>query len=183
LPIFLGILPNDGDPEQLIVTEAHAKGIFDSVGGNTLAATSAQLLAAKLNALKLSQFTDVQFLNGATLSTGETVETFGQAIAAADQALDDLANGISRPDWESDVEAIKDLLDAANNGCPGPTPPVTPTPTAAGVVVGPTSTPSGLPETGSSPSETGSWPWAAVMVGALVALGGLALAAARRREE
>ena len=127
LPIFLGIPPDNGPPEELIVTEADAKAIFDAHIGLNGSALKAQLLAAKLNALKLPQFADAQFLDGATLSTGESIETFGQAMAAADQVLDDVANGIARQ--SSDVEAIKDLLDAANNGCPTPTPTPTPAPT------------------------------------------------------
>jgi len=178
LPIFLGILP-DSPPEQLIVTEVDAKAVFDAAEASTDDAVlmlKAQLLAAKLNTLKLPQFADAQFLDGATLSTGEAIETFGQAMAAGDQVLDDLANGVSRQN--SDIEAIKDLLDAANNGCPTPTP----TPAAAGVAVGPTGTPSGLPDTGSSAGTTASWLWALGIAVALLALGGLALTAGRRGE-
>ena len=180
LPIFLGILPDDGPPEQLIVTEVDAKAVFDAAGGLTLRAMKAQLLAAKLNTLKLPQFVDAQFLDGATLSTGETIETFGQAMAAADQVLNDLANGVSRQN--SDIEAIKDLLDAANNGCPAPTPTPTPTPAVAGVTVDPTIPVSGFPDTGSSAGTTASWLWALGVAVALLALGGLALTAGRRGE-
>ena len=182
LPIHMGILPDNGPPEELINTEADAKAIFDAAGGLTFSTMKAQLLAAKLNTLKLSQFADVQFLDGATLSTGETIGTFGQAMAAADQVLDDLANGI--PHQSSDIEALKDLLDDANNGCPTSTPTSTPTPTpaVAPFVVGPTVPPSGLPVTGSSPGAASSWMWAPAIALALLALGGLALTAARRGE-
>ena len=176
LPILLGILPDDGPPEELIETENDAKAVLDAAGGLTLWTMKAQLHAAKLNTLKLPQFTDAQFLDGATLSTGEAIETFGQAMAAADQVLDDVANGISPEN--SDVKALKDLLDAANNGCPTPTP----TPAVAGVTVGPTVPTSRLPDTGSSPGATGSSLLPIGITVALLALGGLAMTAGRRKE-
>jgi hypothetical protein len=180
LPIFLGIWPNDGPPEDLIQTEKDAKAVFDKAGGLTFWAMVAQLLAAKMNTLKIPQFADAQFVDGATLSTGETIKTFGQAMAAADQVVDDIANG--NPRQSSDVEAIKDMLDAANNACSAPALTPTPTPVAAGVVVGPTGTPSGLPVTGSSPGATTSWPWVIVMALALLALGSLVLTTSRKGE-
>jgi hypothetical protein len=64
------------------------------------------------------------------------------------------------------------------------TPTPTPATAAAGIAVGPTTgAPSGLPDTGSSPAAaTGSPLWALGIAVALLALGGLALTAARRRE-
>jgi len=65
--------------------------------------------------------------------------------------------------------------------CPLPTPTPTPTPTppVAGVVAGPTVSPSGLPPTGSSPGLTASRLW---VVGIAVALLALGLTAVWRRE-
>lgn len=177
--IFLGVPPYDGYPEQQVDDELEAKTVFDLAEASTndgVLMLKAQLLAAKLNDLKFTWFADVHFLAGATLSTGEVIETFGEAIAAGDQILDDIAHDTSRQ--KSDVEATKDLLDAANNACAGPTP----TPAAAGVVVTPTPAASGLPHTGSSPAATSSWLWALGTAVALLALGGLTLTAARRRE-
>lgn len=180
LPLFLGVWPDNGFPEELIETEKDAKAVFDASGSLTLFRMRAQLLAAKLNALKLPEFTDARFVHGTTLSTGEAIQTFGQAMAAGDYVLDDMTRGIYHEN--SDVTAIKDALDAANNACTSPTPTPTPTPVAEGVVIGPTVGPSGLPSTGSSPGSTTSWPWIAVMALALLALGGLVATAGRRGE-
>ncbi len=165
LPIFLGILPDDGPPEELIATETAARDLFVEAESSGLAVDmlKAQLLAAKLNALKVPGFVDVQFLSGTLLSTGEFVSTFGDAIAAGDQMLNDIAT-----DQEisgSDVEAIKDLLEAANTGCP------TPTPTAvAGAVVGPSATPVALPATGSDSGIDSSTPLKALIIAVIAAL-------------
>jgi hypothetical protein len=178
--IFLGVPPYDGYPEQQVDDPLEAKTVFDVAEASTdnaVLMVKAQLLAAKLNDLKYPWFADVHFLDVATLSTGEVIETFGDAIDAGDQILDDIANGITRQ--KSDVEAVKDLLDAANNACAGPTP----TPAVAGVGIGPTDTPSGLPDTGSPPDATASWLRILGIAVALLALGGLALTAGRKTEQ
>ncbi len=186
LPIFLGILPDDGSPEQLISTESEARNIFVTgeapgtfAAAETVDLLKAQLLAAKLNALKFPGFADVQFLSGTLLSTGQFVNTFGDAIAAGDQMLNDIATG--QEISGSDVEAIKDLLEAANTGCPAPTPTPTPTPTVLGVEATP---PSALPATGASSDNAGSEPLKALLIGAIVALSMVAISlrlSARRR--
>jgi hypothetical protein len=111
------------------------------------------------------------------LSTGETITTFGDAMEAAGRILDATAKTL--PIQNSDLEAIKDLLDAANNGCRTTTP--TPTPTVAGEVAEPTVDPSALPTTGGSPGATTSGLWAVGIALALLALGGLGLTAVRTR--
>jgi hypothetical protein len=160
LPIFLGILPDDGSPEELITTETAARDLFVEAETRDIAVDmlKAQLLAAKLNALKFPGFADVQFLSGTLLSTGEFVSTFGDAIAAGDQMLNDIATG--QEISGSDVEAIKDLLEAANTGCPAPTP--TPTPVTLAAVA--------LPATGSDSGNGSSTPLKALIIAVIAAL-------------
>jgi hypothetical protein len=107
LPVMLGISPADGYPEQRIDTEAQAKAVFDlaeSSTDNGVLMLKAQLLAAKLNVLKFPGFDVAQFADGTTV---------GRVMAIADQILDDMANGI--PHSKSEIIALKDFLDAANN--------------------------------------------------------------------
>jgi hypothetical protein len=88
-----------------------AFNVFDAAtsAGLGVEMLKAQLLAAKLNALKFAGFEDAFLPNG---------QTVGQAIGDADQILDDLANGISRT--KDEITAVKDLLDAANNNSHDP---------------------------------------------------------------
>jgi hypothetical protein len=179
LPIFLGIDDDfNAPPEELIASEADADAVFAASGGLTISAMKAQLLAAKLNALKLPGFRDVQFADSVMLPSGGTVETFGDAIDAGDRILDAFAT--RNPVQGSETEIIKDLLDAANNGCATPSP--TPTPTVAGAVAESTPAPSALPTTGGSPSASSSGLWAVAIALALLALGGIGLTAVRTRE-
>src|SRR5207249_1830646 len=110
LPIFLGIQPNDGEPETTVNTEADAFAVFDAAKSTQLAVLmlKAQLLAAKLNALKFSGFADAYFPDGQQVS---------EVIAQADKILDDLANDASHT--KSEIAVVKDLLDAANNNGEG----------------------------------------------------------------
>jgi hypothetical protein len=64
----------------------------------------AQLLAAKLNAIKFPGFAS------ASLDSGEVM---GDVMADADTILNDGANGINHP--KSEVVVVADLLDRANN--------------------------------------------------------------------
>lgn len=108
LPIVLGIAANGlTGPEQQIDDEAEAIAVFDAAeassddGVNML---KGQLLAAKLNALKLAGFEGGEFPDGTVV---------GDVIQQADQILDDLSNGIAHT--KAEIIAVKDLLDAANN--------------------------------------------------------------------
>ncbi len=174
LPIMLGILPDDGFPEELIATEADAKAVFDDAeaGGGIISQLKAQLLATKLNSLKFPGFADAQFPDGATV---------GEVIAMADLILDDLANSI--PHQSAEIEAVKDLLDAANSnsdtltlvigGCLTPTP----TPAVLGDVASPqTGGPSTLPLTGEDTVPAGPNRLPIILAAAgILALGGVAL--------
>ena len=78
----------------------------------------AQLLAAKLNTLKFPGFAAAQFSNGVVV---------GDVMDAADQILDDVANGIAHSKQE--IVALSGALDSANNNShaqvlsgPSPTP-------------------------------------------------------------
>jgi len=105
--IFLGIPPDNGYPEQQVDDEAGAKTVFVAAEASThdgVLMLKAQLLAAKLNALKFPGFDLAQFPDGTIV---------GDVIDEADQILDDLANGISHS--KSEIIAAKDLLDSANN--------------------------------------------------------------------
>jgi hypothetical protein len=106
LPVFLGVSPSDGDPEESIDNETDAFAVFAGANGSGLGVSmlKAQLLAAKLNSLKYAGFAD------AYLPTGDRV---GDVMADADQILDGLANGSSYA--KGDITHVKDLLDAANN--------------------------------------------------------------------
>ncbi len=106
LPVFLGIPPANGDPEHSVNNEEDAFAVFWGANGGGLGESmlKAQLLAAKLNAIKFPGFAD------AYLPTGEKV---GDVMAVADSILDDLANGVSHT--KSEITHIKDLLDEANN--------------------------------------------------------------------
>jgi hypothetical protein len=121
LPIMLGINPEDGYPEQRVDDEAEARAVFDAAEASTdngVLMLKAQLLAAKLNALKFPGFDLAEFPDGTIV---------GDVMDDADQILDDLANGI--PHAKSEIIGVKDLLDAANNNghtgilvAPSPTP-------------------------------------------------------------
>jgi hypothetical protein len=106
LPVFLGIPPVNGAPEQSVDNETEAFIVFSGANGSGLGVgmLKAQLLAAKLNALQFPGF------ENAFLSNGQTI---GDVIGDADRILDDLANGI--PHTKAEVTHVKDLLDAANN--------------------------------------------------------------------
>lgn len=107
LPIMLGISPVNGPPEELVTTEGQARDIFNAAESSTdngVPMLKAQLLAAKLNALKFPGFHLAQFPDGVIV---------GDVIAQADQILDDLAKGI--PHTKAEIIAVKDRLDAANN--------------------------------------------------------------------
>ena len=180
LPIVLGILPEDGFPEELVDTEAAAAAVLED-DFLLVFAMKAQLLAAKLNVLKYPGFANAQFADGSSVA---------EVISSADQILDGFAR--RAPVQNLDMETIKDLLDEANNnssnqtlfeavpGCqmPAATAAATPAPTAAGAVTGP----SGLPRTGDSPDSAASWPWAGGIAMALILLAGLGLTAAWKRE-
>jgi hypothetical protein len=107
---MLGISPEDGPPETQIDTESEALAVFLAADSNGLGIDmlKAQLLAAKLNALKYTGFA------GAYLPDGQKV---GDVIADADQLLDDVANGATTD--KGTVVILKDLLDAANNNGEG----------------------------------------------------------------
>jgi hypothetical protein len=106
LPVFLGIPPVNGAPEQSVDNETEAFIVFSGANGSGLGVgmLKAQLLAAKLNALQFPGFENAFLPNG---------QTVGDVIGDADQILDDLANGI--PHEKAEVTHVKDLLDAANN--------------------------------------------------------------------
>jgi hypothetical protein len=187
LPILLGVAPADGQPEELVITEADARNVFDEAdsSGPGTDMLKAQLLAAKLNAIKFPGFADAQ------LPSGEKV---GDLIAQADQILDDLSNEVAHS--HSEVVALSELLDAANNngegdqvlvigeGCPTPTATPSPTPTAvAGEVTGPSPTPGTLPRTGSGLRSGGYDTPTAALLGVALLLASLAAiwAVPRRR--
>ena len=146
---MLGLGSVNGPPEELVGTEAAARAVFvqaDASGPGT-DMLKAQLLAAKLNAIKFPGFADAQ------LPSGRLV---GDLIAHADQILSDLANGLTHS--QSEVVVLSESLDAANNNgnehvlfigknCSTPTPTPTPSPTG---VAGEVRPPSGLPPTGGS---------------------------------
>jgi hypothetical protein len=107
LPVMLGISPENGYPEQRIDSESEARAVFDAAEASTddgVLMLKAQLLAAKLNALKFPGFDLAQFPDGTVV---------GDAVADADQILDDIANGTSHT--KAEIIGVKDLLDAANN--------------------------------------------------------------------
>jgi hypothetical protein len=107
LPVMLGVSPENGYPEQRIDSESEARAVFDAAEASTddgVLMLKAQLLAAKLNALKFLGFDLAQFPDGTVV---------GDVIANADQILDDIANGTSHT--KAEIIGVKDLLDAANN--------------------------------------------------------------------
>lgn len=107
LPVMLGIAPEDGYPEQQVDTEAEARAVFDAAESSTgdgVLMLKAQLLAAKLNALKFDGFDLAQFPDGTVV---------GDVMERADGILDDIANGT--PHSKAEIVGVKDLLDAANN--------------------------------------------------------------------
>lgn len=186
LPLFLGFFPDNGPPEELIASDTAAGALFALAGSSTVDTLKAQLLAAKLNAMKFAGFAGAQLPNGTKVSS---------VMAEGDHILDDIASGIPRQN--SEIEATKDLLDAANNNGPVPTlfldiddciipaatatATPTPSPTVAGAAAGPTVTPSRLPGAGGLPAGAPSWPWVSGFVVLLLGLGGLGLAVSRRR--
>jgi len=87
-------------------TEAQARAVFFAADSSGLGVSTlkAQLLAAKLNGLKFPGFIGASFPSGLTV---------GEVVADADALLNDLANDISRS--KAEVNALSDLLDAANN--------------------------------------------------------------------
>lgn len=121
LPVMLGISPEDGYPEERIDNEAEARAVFRAAESSTddgVLMLKAQLLAAKLNALKFPGFASAQFSNGVVV---------GDVIHAADHILDDVANGI--PHSKQEIVGLSSILDAANNNShaqvlsgPSPTP-------------------------------------------------------------
>jgi hypothetical protein len=121
LPIMLGISPEDGYPEERVDAEAEARAVFDAAESSTdngVLMLKAQLLAAKLNELKFPGFSAAQFISGLVV---------GDVMDAADQILDDIANGIAHSKQE--IVSLSGLLDAANNNShsqvlsgPSPTP-------------------------------------------------------------
>ena len=106
LPIFLGIAPANGDPEQSVDDETEAFSVFSAATGRGLGVDmlKAQLLAARLNALIFPGFDDAYLPNG---------QTVGNAIDEANQILDAIANG--NVHTKDEITHVKDLLDAANN--------------------------------------------------------------------
>lgn len=123
LPIMLGISPEDGYPEKRVSTESEARAVFDAAESSTdngVLMLKAQLLAAKLNALKFPGFAAAQFNNGVVL---------GDVMDDADQILDDLANLGIGSHTKQEIVALSSLLDLANNNShsqvlsgPSPTP-------------------------------------------------------------
>jgi hypothetical protein len=112
LPVMLGISPEDGYPEERVDTEAEARAVFDAAESSTddgVLMLKAQLLAAKLNALKFPGFELTQFPDGTVV---------GDVMDDADQILDDIANGT--PHTKAEIVGVKDLLDAANNNSHSP---------------------------------------------------------------
>lgn len=114
LPVVLGIAANGiSVPEVNVTTEAIAVDTLTTAGegcsGDCLVQLKAQELGAKLNCLKFAGFCDSSLGLG-----GSTVESI---LAAADQLLDDVANGtISGEDAIKAVaEPLKNQLDSANN--------------------------------------------------------------------
>ena len=106
LPIFLGVSPYNGTPEMNVDSEEIARDALSNANssGHGYTMLRAQLLAAKLNAIKFPGFVN------ATLDSGEAVS---EIMGDADTILNDAANGISHP--KSEVVVIAGLLDSANN--------------------------------------------------------------------
>lgn len=117
LPITLGLAAPDIDPpEEVVETEADAVAVFDGAdcSGDCISMLKAQLLAAKLNCLKFAAFCSQTFA-GTTTSVQDVID-------AADQLLDDVANGVISGDAaiKAAAEPLKNLLDAANNNASVP---------------------------------------------------------------
>jgi len=106
LPIFLGIAPENAYPEAQVDSEGEARAIFQAATSNGLGEKMlrAQLLAAKLNAIKFPGFSDALFPSG---------DQVGDFIQQADKILDDMANGI--PHTKAEIVEVSAWLDAANN--------------------------------------------------------------------
>jgi hypothetical protein len=190
LPIFLGVLPNDGSPEELIDTELKARNVFIVAEASDLSVLmlKAQLLAAKLNGFKFPGFID------AYLPSGQTV---GEVMAQADGILDDLARAIARD--KAEIVNVSTLLDLANNNGETPVlqvgqPPecaistATPAPTSLVAVAGgraePSTPPSSLPATGGEGWNATAGSQTAQLIAAIVALSMVAVSvhlSARRR--
>lgn len=121
LPIMLGVSPEDGYPEERIDSEAEARAVFyaaESSTDNGVLMLKAQLLAAKLNALKFPGFAAAEFAGGFLV---------GDFTDAADHILDDVAKGI--PHSKQQIVTLSTILDSANNNShaqvlsgPSPTP-------------------------------------------------------------
>jgi hypothetical protein len=106
LPILLGVGAVNGYPELLVTSEQLAKDVFDSADSSGLGIDMlrAQLLAAKLNAILFPGFAD------SYLPSGEQVQS---VMDDADRILHHHAIGQLHD--KSEITALKDLLDAANN--------------------------------------------------------------------
>jgi len=171
------VLPVNGAPEELVTTEAEARNVVveaeaSGSGANIL---RAELLAAKLNAIKFPGFADAESPSG---------QSVGELIALADQILNDLATGTSHTQFE--VISLAELLDAANNngehqvlfigeGCATPTPTRTPTgvlPVAGGPTPSPIAGPGSLPPTGDDPTGPGGLSGFLAVLTAVALVGG-----------
>ena len=114
LPITLGVAANGiSSPEVVVASEAIARDVLtvagDGCSGDCLAMLKAQLLAAKLNCLAFPGFCDATYgLSGPTVQS---------VIAAADQLLDDVANGVVSGEdaIKAIAEPLASQLDTANN--------------------------------------------------------------------
>ena len=106
LPILLGISPDGGAPEANVDSVEAARDLLQNANssGHGYTMLRAQLLAAKLNALKFPGF------DSASLASGEVV---GAVMDSGDAILNDAAGGSNHT--KAEIIVVADLLDEANN--------------------------------------------------------------------